>query len=148
AVLSRMNAFGRIALCGIIAGYNGQPIPIQNVRSLLVNRLLLQGFIVAEHMELWPQALVELAHHVAAKRIRYRETVAQRLTSAPRAFIGLLKGEKVGKQLVNLVGPSSTSGPGRNLRLSASFGPDRARGLPPIATGRNDSREAVSLSWA
>jgi NADPH-dependent curcumin reductase CurA len=103
AVLSRMNAFGRIALCGIIAGYNGQPIPIQNVRSLLVNRLLLQGFIVAEHMELWPQALAELAQHVAAKRIRYRETVAQGLTSAPRAFIGLLKGENVGKQLVKLV---------------------------------------------
>ncbi|HME89843.1 MAG TPA: NADP-dependent oxidoreductase [Myxococcaceae bacterium] len=103
AALSRMNAFGRIALCGLIAGYNGQPIPIQNVRSLLVNRLLIQGFIVAEHLELWPQALAELAQHVAAKRIRYRETVAQGLPSAPRAFIGMLKGENVGKQLVKLV---------------------------------------------
>ncbi len=103
AALSRMNAFGRIALCGQIAGYSGQPIPIQNSRSLLVNRLLLQGFIVSEHMELWPQALAELAEHVAAKRIRYRETIAQGLTSAPRAFIGMLKGENVGKQLVKLV---------------------------------------------
>jgi len=103
AALARMNAFGRIALCGLIAGYNGQPIPIQNVRSLLVNRLLIQGFIVAEHMEVWPQALAELAQHVAAKRIRYRETVAQGLSSAPRAFIGMLKGENVGKQLVKLV---------------------------------------------
>jgi len=103
AALARMNAFGRIALCGLIAGYSGQPIPIQHVRSLLINRLLLQGFIVSEHMELWPQALAELAPHVAAKRIRYRETVAQGLSSAPRAFIGLLKGENVGKQLVKLV---------------------------------------------
>jgi len=103
AALSRMNAFGRIALCGLIAGYNGQPIPIQNVRSILVNRLMIQGFIVAEHMEVWPQALAELAQHVAAKRIRYRETVAQGLSSAPRAFIGMLKGENVGKQLVKLV---------------------------------------------
>jgi NADPH-dependent curcumin reductase CurA len=103
AALSRMNAFGRIALCGLIAGYNGPPIPIQNVRSLLVNRLLIQGFIVAEHMELWPQALAELVQHVAAKRIRYRETVADGLSSAPRAFIGLLRGENVGKQLVRLV---------------------------------------------
>jgi len=103
AALARMNAFGRIALCGLIAGYGGQPIAIQNSRSLLVNRLLLQGFIVAEHMELWPQALAELAQHVASKRIRYRETVAQGLSSAPRAFIGLLKGENVGKQLVKLV---------------------------------------------
>jgi len=103
AALARMNAFGRIALCGLIAGYNGQPIPIQNVRSILVNRLLIQGFIVNEHMELWPQALAELAQHVAAKRIRYRETVAQGLSSAPGAFIGLLKGQNVGKQLVKLV---------------------------------------------
>jgi NADPH-dependent curcumin reductase len=103
AALSRMNAFGRIALCGLIAGYSGQPISIQNVRSILTSRLLIQGFIVSEHMELWPQALAELAQHVAAKRIRYRETVAQGLSSAPRAFIGLLKGENVGKQLVKLV---------------------------------------------
>jgi NADPH-dependent curcumin reductase len=103
AALSRMNAFGRIALCGVIAGYNGQPIPIQNVRSILVNRLLIQGFIVTDHMELWPKALAELAQHVVAKRIRYRETVAEGLSSAPRAFIGLLRGENVGKQLVKLV---------------------------------------------
>jgi len=103
AALARMNAFGRVALCGLIAGYNAQPIAIQNARSILVNRLLVQGFIVAEHMELWPQALAELADHVAAKRIRYRETVAQGLENAPRAFIGLLKGENVGKQLVKLV---------------------------------------------
>jgi NADPH-dependent curcumin reductase CurA len=103
ASLARMNPFGRIALCGLIAGYSGQPIPIQNVRSLLVNRVLLQGFIVAEHMEAWPQALAELAQHVAAKRIHYRETVAHGLSSAPRAFIGLLEGQNVGKQLVKLV---------------------------------------------
>jgi len=103
AALSRMNAFGRIAVSGLIAGYSGQPIAIQNARSIIVNRLLIQGFIVSEHMELWPQALAELSQHVAAKRIRYRETVAQGLENAPRALIGLLKGENVGKQLVKLV---------------------------------------------
>jgi NADPH-dependent curcumin reductase len=103
AALARMNPFGRIAICGLIAGYGGQPIPIQNVRSILTSRLLLQGFIVSEHMEMWPQALAELARHVAAKRIRYRETIAQGLESAPRAFIGLLRGENVGKQLVRVV---------------------------------------------
>lgn len=103
SALARMNAFGRIAVCGLIAGYSGQSIAIQNVRSILTNRLLVQGFIVSEHMELWPQALDELARHVAAGRIRYRETVAQGLENAPRAFIGLLKGENIGKQLVKLV---------------------------------------------
>jgi NADPH-dependent curcumin reductase CurA len=102
SALARMNAFGRVALCGLIAGYSGQPIALQNVRSILTSRLLVQGFIVSEHLEVWPQALRELATHVAAKRIRYRETVAHGLTSAPRAFIGMLRGENVGKQLVKL----------------------------------------------
>jgi len=103
AALSRMNSFGRVALCGLIAGYDGQDIALQNVRSILVDRLLVQGFIVSEHLDLWPQAIAELAQHVAAKRIRYRESVAQGLENAPRAFIGLLRGENLGKQLVKLV---------------------------------------------
>ncbi len=102
AVLPRMNAFGRIALCGLIAGYNGQPIPIANPTWFLVSRLKLQGFIISEHMDVWPQALKELGGHVAAGRIRYRETIAHGLENAPAAFIGMLKGQNFGKQLVKL----------------------------------------------
>ena len=103
AVLPRMNAFGRIALCGLIAGYNAQPIPIRNPTWFLVSRLKLQGFIVTEHMEVWPQALKELGQGVATGKIRYRETIAQGLAQAPEAFIGLLKGRNFGKQLVKLI---------------------------------------------
>jgi hypothetical protein len=102
AVLPRMSAFGRIALCGLIAGYNGEPIPIRNPTWFLVSRLKLQGFIVSEHMPLWPQALAELSQHVAAGRIRYRETIAEGIENAPAAFIGLLSGKNFGKQLVRL----------------------------------------------
>jgi hypothetical protein len=102
AVLPRMNAFGRIALCGLIAGYNGQPIPIANPTWFLISRLKLQGFIISEHMDVWPQALKELGAHVAAGRIRYRESIAQGLENAPAAFIGMLKGQNFGKQLVKL----------------------------------------------
>jgi NADPH-dependent curcumin reductase len=102
SVLARMNAFGRIALCGLIAGYNGEPIPIRNPTWFLVSRLKLQGFIVSEHMQVWPQALKELGMQVAAGRIKYRETIAHGLENAPAAFIGLLKGENFGKQLVRL----------------------------------------------
>ena len=102
AVLPRMIAFGRIALCGLIAGYSGEPIPIRNPTWFLISRLKLQGFIVSEHMQFWPQALAELGQHVAAGRIRYRESVAQGLENAPAAFIGLLKGQNFGKQLVKL----------------------------------------------
>ena len=102
AVLPKMNAFGRIALCGLIAGYNGEPIPIRNPTWFLISRLKLQGFIVSEHMDLWPRALAELAEHVASGRIKYRESIAHGLENAPAAFIGMLRGENFGKQLVKL----------------------------------------------
>ena len=102
AAMLRMNAFGRIAMCGMIAGYNGEPLPMAHPSLILVSRLKVQGFIVSEHMELWPAALQELADGVAAGRIRYRETVADGLERAPQAFVDLLQGRNFGKQLVRL----------------------------------------------
>lgn len=102
AALARMNAFGRIALCGMIANYGGKPAPLNNIGSILVNRLSMRGFIITEHMEVWPQALSELAGLVADGTLTYRETVADGLASAPDAFIGLLAGRNFGKQLVRL----------------------------------------------
>ncbi len=104
AVLPRMNAFGRIALCGLIAGYDGQPIPIENPTWFLISRLTLQGFIVTEHLDVWPVALKELGEHVAQGRIKYRETIAHGIENAPQAFLGMLKGANFGKQLVKLAG--------------------------------------------
>lgn len=102
AVLSRMNAFGRVALCGMISGYDGAPMAITNPRLLLTQRLRLQGFIVSEHMHLWPQALKELAEGVRSGSLKYRETIAPGLDKAPEAFLGLMKGRNFGKQLVKL----------------------------------------------
>ena len=103
AVLLRANAFARIAVCGMIAGYDGQPLPLQNPALILVNRLKVQGFIVSEHMDLWPQALRELGTLVAQGKLRPRESIAQGIDSAPEAFLGLLKGRNFGKQLVKLI---------------------------------------------
>jgi NADPH-dependent curcumin reductase CurA len=103
AVLLRTNAFARIAVCGMIAGYDGQPLPLHNPALILVNRLKVQGFIVSEHIEVWPEALAELGQLVGSGRLRPRESVAQGLASAPEAFLGLLKGKNFGKQLVQLV---------------------------------------------
>jgi len=100
--LARMNVSGRVALCGLIAGYDGQDIALRHVRSILVNRLTVTGFIVSDHMDIWPEALRELAHHVATGTLKYRESIAVGIENAPGAFIGLLKGENFGKQLVKL----------------------------------------------
>jgi NADPH-dependent curcumin reductase CurA len=102
AVMLRANAFSRVAMCGMIAGYNGEPIPLQAPQLILVNRMKVQGFIVSEHMKHWPQALKELGEGVASGKLKYRETVAPSIEAAPEAFIGLLKGKNFGKQLVKL----------------------------------------------
>jgi NADPH-dependent curcumin reductase CurA len=103
AVLLRANAFARIALCGMIAGYDGQPLPLANPALFLINRIKLEGFIVSEHMEIWPEALAELGQLVASGKLRPRESIAQGIESAPEAFLGLLKGKNFGKQLVKLI---------------------------------------------
>jgi len=103
AVLARMNAFGRVAVCGMISGYDGKPLPLDAPRLILTQRLKLQGFIVSEHLEIWPQALKELGERVATKKLHFRESIAQGLENAPEAFLGLLRGKNFGKQLVKLV---------------------------------------------
>jgi hypothetical protein len=103
AALGRMNDFGRIAVCGMISGYDGTPIPLRNPSLILTSRLRVEGFIVSEHMEVWPEALAELATLVASGRLKYRETIAEGIEAAPEAFLGLLKGKNFGKQLVKLI---------------------------------------------
>ena len=103
AVMLRMNAFSRIALCGMIAGYDGAPLPMANPALMLINRMKVEGFIVSEHMEVWPDALKELGTLVGSGKLRPRESIAQGIAAAPEAFLGLLKGRNFGKQLVKLI---------------------------------------------
>jgi len=103
AVMLRTNAFARIAVCGMIAGYDGAPLPMAVPSLILINRMKIEGFIVSEHMEIWPEALQELGQLVGTGKLRPRESVAPNLASAPEAFLGLLKGKNFGKQLVKLI---------------------------------------------
>jgi NADPH-dependent curcumin reductase CurA len=103
-VLRRTNAFSRMAVCGLISQYNAtEPYAMKNFRMILTNRIKVQGFIVGDRMYLLSPALKDLADWVATGKLKYRETVAQGLESAPRALIGVFKGENFGKQLVKLV---------------------------------------------
>jgi NADPH-dependent curcumin reductase CurA len=102
-VLRRTNPQARIALCGLISGYNAaEPMPLSNLRLILVNRIRLQGFIVSDQLGRWPEIIRELGGRVASGKLKYRESVAEGLENAPKAFIGLLKGENFGKQLVKV----------------------------------------------
>jgi NADPH-dependent curcumin reductase len=104
AVLLRCNPFARIPLCGMVSQYNAtnDRYGVQNLMMAVGMRIKLQGFIVSDHMQRWPEALTQLGQWVRDGKIKYRETVTEGLENAPRAFIGLLKGENFGKQLVKL----------------------------------------------
>jgi hypothetical protein len=103
AVMANMNPFSRIAMCGMIASYNGEPLPMAAPNLILLMRMKVQGFIVSEHLQHWPAALEELGALVAEGRLKYRESVAQGIESAPEAFFGMLEGRNLGKQVVKLV---------------------------------------------
>jgi NADPH-dependent curcumin reductase len=98
-----MNAFSRMALCGLIADYNAtDPYGVKMIRSILVNRIKVQGFIVSDRIDLYQKGVAQMIRWVASGKIKYHETVANGIQSAPKAFIGMLKGQNLGKQLVKL----------------------------------------------
>src|SRR4051812_16748707 len=103
AVLRLLNRGARIPLCGLLADYNATEDPRgPNLRSLLVSRALIQGFIISDHTDRAPAFAQEMAPLVRAGRIKYREDVAEGIDAAPSAFIGLLAGKNFGKQLVRV----------------------------------------------
>jgi NADPH-dependent curcumin reductase CurA len=98
-----LNPFARVALCGLISDYNRpEAYGVKMIRALLINRVKLQGFIVFDRQDIYPRAVAALVKAVSQGKIKYRETIAEGIHSAPKAFIGLLKGDNLGKQLVKL----------------------------------------------
>jgi NADPH-dependent curcumin reductase CurA len=102
-LLPLTNRQARIVVCGLIAQYNAtEPYGYRNLRAVLVNRVRMQGMIVFDWKDRYGEALAGLVGHYRAGRLKYRESVVEGLENAPRALIGLLKGENFGKQLVRL----------------------------------------------
>jgi NADPH-dependent curcumin reductase CurA len=102
-VLPLLNAFARIPFCGYVSEYDEAIAHgVLHLRSLLISRARLQGYIISEHLDIWDEALADLSDWLAAGKLRYHETVANGLENAPAAFIGMLKGLNLGKQLVKL----------------------------------------------
>ena len=102
-VLRLMNLRGRITICGLISDYNAkEPYGVKMFRSILVNRLKVQGMIVFDWLERYPEANQALLDLVIGGKLKTRESVVNGLENAPKGLIGLLKGENFGKQLVKL----------------------------------------------
>ena len=104
-IMPLLNKFARVPVCGVLSQYNavGERYGVKNTRLIFDKSLRLQGFLVSQYRDLWDQARAELEALVTSGRLRYRETIAHGIESAPEAFIGMLNGHNVGKQLVSLV---------------------------------------------
>ena len=106
AALTAARPFGRFALCGMISDYNNADLgQSQGVRGMVMavgKSLTLRGFIVSNHADMQADYVRELAGWVAAGKIKSAETVKEGIENAPAAFLGLFKGENLGKMLVKL----------------------------------------------
>jgi NADPH-dependent curcumin reductase len=104
AVFRGLNFFARVALCGSISQYNAST-PAMGPRllgSFVGKRVNMRGFIVSDFVNRWGPAMRQMGEWVKIGKIRYREDVVQGLDKAPRAFIGMLRGENFGKMLVKM----------------------------------------------
>lgn len=93
----------RVALCGNISPYDSaEPYGLKGLRYVLMHRITVHGFVIAEHRDYWPTAVADNARWVREGRITYREDVDKGLENAPAAFIRMLTGAKFGKALVDV----------------------------------------------
>ena len=109
AAIACMNDHGRVAMCGAVAGYNsteGTCAP-RNLALAIGKRLTLRGFLVTDHGRRMKDYVQEMGPWLKDGRVAWRETVVDGLDAAPRAFIGLLRGENTGKMLVRLEAPEA-----------------------------------------
>jgi NADPH-dependent curcumin reductase CurA len=104
AALARMNVLGRVAVCGMISGYNepGVRTAVRNLSSIIYGRINLRGFVATDFAQLRPQFEKDMREWLKAGKMKWRETVLKGVEEAPHALVGLMQGENIGKMLVQL----------------------------------------------
>jgi NADPH:quinone reductase len=104
AVFGLINTNARVAVCGQIALYNqekAEPGP-RFLWKLIERQARVEGFLVFQFADRYKEAFAELTEWVRSGQIKYRETIVEGLENAPKAFIGMMRGENIGKQLVKV----------------------------------------------
>jgi NADPH-dependent curcumin reductase CurA len=102
SLIPQMNPFSRIAICGLIAEGLGEHLHSINLRTLLVNRMLIQGFIVSDHVSRWREIQKQLIDLIVEQKIQVHEKITENLQNAPQTFIDLLEGRCLTKQIIKL----------------------------------------------
>jgi leukotriene B4 12-hydroxydehydrogenase/15-oxo-prostaglandin 13-reductase len=104
AVFGQLNLHARIAICGQISQYNNTQVEMgpRLLGALIVSRAKVQGLLVSDYAPRWGAAMVEMAQWIREGKIKYREDVVLGFENLPKAFIGLLDGENIGKRIVKV----------------------------------------------
>jgi len=101
-LIPQMNPFSRIAICGLIAEGLEEHFHSINLRTLLAKRILIQGFIVSDHVSRWREIQKQLIDLIVRQKIQVHEKITEGLQNAPQTFIDLLEGRCLGKQIIKL----------------------------------------------
>jgi NADPH-dependent curcumin reductase CurA len=104
AALASMNPLGRVAVCGMISGYNqpGTRTVVHNLSKVIYGRIMLRGFVVMDFVHLREQFIRDMSEWLKAGKIKWKDTVLHGIEEAPHAMVGLMRGENIGKMLVHL----------------------------------------------
>ena len=104
AALASMNSLGRVAVCGMIGGYNepGSRTVVRNLSNIIYGRITLRGFVVMDFPHLREAFDRDMHEWLKAGTIKWKETVLEGIDEAPHAMVGLMQGENIGKMLVHL----------------------------------------------
>jgi NADPH-dependent curcumin reductase CurA len=104
AALAVMNSLGRVAVCGMISGYNepGSRTPVYNLSNIIYGRITIRGLVAPDFMHLMPAFQKDMREWLLSGRMKWKETILNGIDQAPHAMVGLMKGENIGKMLVKL----------------------------------------------
>lgn len=103
AAVANMNTYGRVAVSGVIAEYtDSAKRAAPNMVDVIYKRIKIQGFLAADHMNVYPEFVATTSDHLRAGKIHPLEDISHGLGSIPSAFIGLFSGDNVGKKMVKI----------------------------------------------
>jgi NADPH-dependent curcumin reductase CurA len=102
AVLARIRPFARIPVCGMISQYDGAGYALRNAGNIVGKRAMIRGFIIYDHMQDFAAFPARMAARMQRGEVRYFDDIIDGIENTPRAFIGMLRGDNVGKRLVRV----------------------------------------------
>jgi NADPH-dependent curcumin reductase CurA len=102
AVLTRINPFARIPVCGQISGYDSDPQGVKGIGAIVAKRATLSGFIVSDHMHKFDAFLSRMARRLHEGELSYFEDIIDGIENTPDAFVGMMRGNNIGKRLVRV----------------------------------------------